>query len=195
MFKRRFFSSHTDRRNAGFSLIEILVVIIISGVLVGIAVYRLETARYAADGNVRLVRTLLQQAQRRALQQQHDVIVSFEIATNRIRVIEDLDNSGAANPGEPLQWRVLTDHGQFHSPGTGINGSATAPVIGDNLRMIDGLPSVIFRRSGSASSSLEVYLRVSGRGDDWLRGVTLLQSTGRTEWYKFVGSSWKEGRT
>jgi Tfp pilus assembly protein FimT len=177
------------------TLLELLIVIAIMGVMVAIGVVRLESARYAADANVRLIRSQLQLAQRRALQQQHDVIVSFEIAGNRIRILEDLNNSGSADAGEPVQWRALSDNGRFVTPGAGISGPAVAPVTGDNLRTIDAMPSVVFHRSGSASTSLEVYLRVSGRRDDFLRGVTLLQSTGRTEWYRYAGSIWHEGRT
>jgi hypothetical protein len=137
----------------------------------------------------------MQYAQRRSLQQQHDVIVSFDVSMHRIRILEDQDNDGTADAGEPLQWRQLAEHGRFVVPATGVNGSVAAAVIGDNLKTIDGLPSVIFHRSGSASSSAEVYLRVNGKRRDWLRGVTLVRSTGRTAWYKYVGTQWKDGRS
>jgi prepilin-type N-terminal cleavage/methylation domain-containing protein len=187
--------SWVGRDRTAVTLIELIIVLAIVTVLATLAMPRLDATMYAADGNVRLVRSLMQYAQRRALQQQHDVIVSIDVATNRIGILEDQDNDATADADEPMQWRVLAEHGRFVVPGTGVNGSVAAAIVGDNLKTIDGLPSVIFHRSGSASSSAEVYLGVSGKRTDWLRSVTLLRSTGRTSWYKYVGTQWKDGRS
>jgi hypothetical protein len=40
---------------------------------------------------------------------------------------------------------------------------------------------------------VEVYLKVDGRKMSAVRGVTLIQATGRTEWFKYTASGWKSG--
>lgn len=182
-----------DNSRAGFSLIELLVVLAVLAVMVGLAVPRLDSSRFRADANVRLVRMALQQAQRLSLQQQHDVLVSFDIAGGRIRVAEDTDNNRAVGASDPVVWRALTEGAVFAIPSTGINGTVSSAVVGSNLVTLDGMPTLTFHRSGAASSNLEVYISVPGRGKNAVRGVTLLQATGRTEWKKLIASTWKSG--
>jgi hypothetical protein len=74
-----------------------------------------------------------------------------------------------------------------------VLGGGALAIQGQNLRSVDGMPSLTFRRSGSASSDLEVYLG-SRRGDpDDYRAVVVTQSTGRVEWFKYVGGQWRQG--
>jgi prepilin-type N-terminal cleavage/methylation domain-containing protein len=182
-----------EMKRDGFSLIELLIVLAVLAVLVGLALPRLDSASFRADANVRLVRMSLQQAQRLALQQQHDVLVSFDVAGGRIRVAEDTDNNKAVGGGEPVTWRALAEGAKFTTPSAGVYGAVATPVVGSALSTIDGMPSIVMHRSGSASSNLEVYLMVTGKKADAVRGVTLIQATGRTDWFKRIGAAWKAG--
>ena len=176
------------------TLIELLVVLAVLAVLVGLALPRLDNARFRADANVRQVRTALQQAQRLSRKQQHDVIVSFDITGGRIRVIEDNDNSRTHTAGEHVAWRGLTDGARFVVPVAGISGPVAAAVSGTNMANMDGMPTVTFHGGGSATSNIEVYLQVDGKKKaNAVRGVTLEQSSGRTQWYSYIGALWKIG--
>lgn len=55
----------------------------------------------------------------------------------------------------------------------------------------DGMTSVIFRRDGSASSDLEVYVGSPNGDPKNFRGVQVTKATGRTDWYKYVNNAWK----
>ncbi|HEY2896107.1 MAG TPA: hypothetical protein VGJ12_03150, partial [Gemmatimonadaceae bacterium] len=58
---------------------------------------------------------------------------------------------------------------------------------------VDGMPTIVFRRDGTASSDLEVYLASSKElADDW-RAIQVVQSTGRTDWYRYLNNLWKVG--
>jgi prepilin-type N-terminal cleavage/methylation domain-containing protein len=180
-------------RLRGFSLIELLVVLAVLTVLVGLTIPRLDSARFRADANVLLVRITLQEAQRLAVRQRHDVVVSFDLGGGRIRVAEDRDNNGSITAGEPVHWKGLTDGARFVRPIRGIGGASAEPVSGSEISTLDGMPTVTFYPGGSSNSGLEAYVQVDGRRSPALRGVTLAQSSGRTEWFKYTGAGWRSG--
>jgi hypothetical protein len=72
-----------------------------------------------------------------------------------------------------------------------VNGPIpTAPVTGAGLQTLSGLQSVIFRRDGSASTDLEIYVTTRDAVKVEYRAVTVTASTGRTEMYKWNGTAW-----
>jgi prepilin-type N-terminal cleavage/methylation domain-containing protein len=176
-----------------FTVLELLIVLAIVAIVATFAFPKVNFVQFRVDGGARLVRLTLQNAQRLAVTRQYDVIVSFDPATNRMRTLEDNNNNGVADAGERVSWRALEDDVHFQKPPTGINGAAGDAVIGASLRTIDGMPSIVFRRDGAASSDLEVYLTSGRARSNDFRGITLVQATGRTDWYKYIGNQWKPG--
>jgi hypothetical protein len=119
--------------------------------------------------------------------------VSFDEPTRRIRIGEDANNDGTIAANERFRWKGLEDSARFDAPPSSINGGGAMAIDGQNIVDVDGMPSIIFHRSGSASSDLEVYLgSLRGQEDDF-RGVLVTQATGRVEWYKHVGGQWRPG--
>jgi hypothetical protein len=55
------------------------------------------------------------------------------------------------------------------------------------------MPTVIFRRDGAASSDLEVYVVSSRALPDDFRAIQVVQSTGRTDWFRYLNDHWKAG--
>jgi prepilin-type N-terminal cleavage/methylation domain-containing protein len=175
------------------TLVELMVVLAVLSVLSGVAITRLNTVGFKMDAAARTTHAAVQQAQRLALTRQFDVIVSFDRATRRVRIAEDANNDGAIAPDERVRWRALEDSARFEDPPQAVNGGGAVAIDGDNLRAVDGMPSITFRRSGSASSELDVYLG-SKRGDaDDYRAVQVSRATGRVEWFKYVGGQWRPG--
>src|SRR5690349_1780030 len=100
------------RRRSGFTMIEILMVVIIIGITLTIAVPRFPVSATRADAGVRTVRSLLQVAQRSAVTRQSSVIVGIDAPNHRFRIHEDADNDRAVDAGErvrsePLQEGVI----------------------------------------------------------------------------------------
>jgi prepilin-type N-terminal cleavage/methylation domain-containing protein len=175
------------------TLIEMVMVLAILGIIGGVAITRLNTVSFKMDAAARVAHTSIQQAQRLALTRQFDVIVSFDEPTRRIRIGEDANNDGTIAGNERFRWKALEDSARFDAPPSSINGGGAMAIQGQNIRDVDGMPSIVFRRSGSASSDLEVYLgSLRGHEDDF-RGVLVTQSTGRVEWFKHVGGQWRPG--
>src|SRR6185312_9034395 len=122
-----------------------------------LALPKLNIAQFRTDNSVRALRSTLQTAQRLAITRQYDVIVSFDTLNQRIRTVEDLNNNYAADAGERVSWIPMDQGVRFAVPANGLTGSVSTSVVGTNVMSINSMPSVVFLRSGSASSSVEVY--------------------------------------
>lgn len=177
----------------GFTLAEIMVVLVIGGMMIALAIPRIDTAKYRADAIATIVRTSLQYAQRQAITRQHDMVVSFDTTGERIRTFWDLNNSGSIDAIERVTWRGLDVGVLFTDPAvSGVGGTAvTKPVNGAQIATVNGYPTVTFHRDGSVSTDAEIYIKVAGRGPPWYRAVTLTQATGRVDWYRLNASTSK----
>jgi prepilin-type N-terminal cleavage/methylation domain-containing protein len=186
-------SARPDRRTGGrqgHTLIEMLIVMGLMATLAGIAMPRLNYSGLRLDANVRVLRSVFQQAWRASIQKQHDMLVSLDTAGKRIRMLEDANNDGLPSTGERVTWRPLEEGAVFDVPATGVTGAVTASVSGTGVRTVNGMPTITFRRNGSTSGDAEIYLSIQFRGVKEFRGVTVAQATGRTEWFRRVNSSW-----
>src|SRR5690349_7965329 len=113
-----------SRLRRGFTLAEIMVVVVISGMMIALAIPRVDTTKWRADAIATIVRTTLQYAQRQAITRQHDMVVSFDTTGERIRTFWDGDNSGSLNGTERVTWRGLDVGVLFTDPTVkGLSGT------------------------------------------------------------------------
>lgn len=183
------------RMPRGFTLIEILIVVVLITVIAGFAVPKLNISKFRADAGARLLVSTMQLAERTAVQRQHDVVLSFNLATNQIRIHEDRDNDRAVDAGEPVRWRTLEEGIRFHTPPRSLSGgtSGLAPVMGADIRTVDGMPTIIVHRDGSTNTSAELFITTPRDVEGDFRGVRLTQATGRLTWWIYNASgSWTE---
>lgn len=185
--------SRPRRLRPGFTMIEMIVVVVISGVMLTLAIPRIDTTKIKADAIAAIVRTTLQYAQRQAITRQHDMVVSFDTTGERIRTFWDSDNTGTITGTERITWRGLDVGILFTDPAVnGVSGTAIhAPVTGSQLKELTGYPTVTFHRDGSASTEAEIYIKVAAHGPPWYRAITLTQSTGRVDWYRLNAQAGK----
>ncbi|MBK6486302.1 MAG: prepilin-type N-terminal cleavage/methylation domain-containing protein [Gemmatimonadetes bacterium] len=181
-----------DRRRArrGFTLLELIVVLIMVGIIAGMAVPRMNYEKYRADAAMRTVRTVLQGAQRNAIMRQTNVVVAFDMSSRNMRIVEDANNNCVADGGERSTSRPLEDGAKFAIPATGYGSTPSAAVSGANLCMLSGFPALQFLRDGAASTNLDVYLTSSRGSAVDHRLVRVTMATGRTESYRFNGTTW-----
>jgi hypothetical protein len=139
------------------------------------------------------VRLALQNAERLAVTRKHDVVVSFDLTNERLRILEDRNNNDAVDNGERVTYAALENGVHFKAPPAGLSGPVTSAVVGSNIKTVNGMPTIVFRRDGAASTDLEVYLASSKElANDW-RAIQVVQSTGRTDWYRYMKNLWKAG--
>ena len=177
-------SRGTVRR--GFTLAEVMVVLVIAGMMIALAIPRVDTTKWRADAIATIVRTTLQYAQRQAITRQHDMVVSFDTTGERIRTFWDGNNSGTLNSTERVTWRGLDVGVLFTDPTVqGLSGTTiTLPVTGSQIRTLTGYPTVTFHRDGSVSTDAEIYIKVAAHGPPWYRAIRLTQATGRVDWFR-----------
>jgi len=79
---------------AGFTVVELMLVVVLIGVMAAIAAPRFPIAAMRADAGVRTLHGAIQLAQRLAITRQADVVVLVDTARGRLRVFEDYNRNG-----------------------------------------------------------------------------------------------------
>jgi len=163
-----------------------MVLLVMAGLMVTLAIPRVDTTKFRADAIAGIVRTNLEMAQRQAITRQHDMVVSFDTLGEQIRTFWDMNDDGQVDGSERISWRGLDVGVLFTDPAVnGVSGTAIhTPVSGPGIVTVGGMPTITFHRDGSASTDAEIYIKVAAHGPPWYRAITVTQSTGRVDWYR-----------
>lgn len=174
----------------GFSIVELLIVLILIGLIAGFAVPRVNYEKYRADAGMRTLRVVLQYAQRNAIMRQTNMVVAFDIPNRKMILVEDANNNCTWDSGERKTIRPLEEGAKFAIPATPYGGPASAAVSGPNTCSLLGLPAIQFLRDGAASTDLNAYVTSSRGSAADFRLVRVTMATGRTDAFRFTGSTW-----
>ena len=191
-----FFSRGASPRHAlrpSYTIIEMVIVLVISALLITLAIPRFDSSKIRGDAVTQIVRTTLQDAQRQAITRQHDMVVSFDTTGEQMRVLWDTNDDGQITPGERLTYRGLDVGILYADPSVkSVTGAViTKPVSGSSVATLTGFPTITFHRDGSVSTDAEIYISIAARGNPnkIYRAITLVQSTGRVDWYRLNTST------
>jgi len=150
--------THMHRRTQprGFTLIEILITLVVLGIVLMFVRGKIDLAKYAVDGGMQSVGMILQAAQRQAVARQHNIIVAFDVPNEALRVVDDSNNSGTADPGEHVRVNPLPDKVVFGLGSATVMSGIAGPI--SFTKTMGAYPCVIFHRDGSASEAGGVYI-------------------------------------
>jgi len=185
--------SHRCRvSRAGFTLIEILMVIVLIALVAAFGLPKLNWSGYRINGAVRGTTALIARAERTAVTDQYNVNVLFDVPNNQIKIHEDANDDNVVQAGERVRVYPLGEGVVFGRNGAPVRLYSAAAV--SFTRTQNGMPEIVFRRDGSASENGGFYITTttalnSSRPQD-ARAIEVIQATGRVEWYQYNGSTW-----
>ncbi len=170
-----------DKRNRGFTLIETLVVILMSMTLMAISIFQLQPAMqlFRSRAATDQVKSTLRQARELAISERRSVVVQF-VGSNTIQLFQVVEPANTIASNTPDGFGIPSTGGiefggisggpttgmQFQSDGTFTDGSGN-PING-----------TVFLGSPSANSSAGA--------------VTVLGNTGRVRRYYYSRSGWSK---
>lgn len=177
---------------AGFTLVELLVVLMFVGAMAAIAMPHVDVARMRVQQGAREGATFLLAARQRAVLGQHDVVVTFDTAQHMAQLFEDDNDNGVRDPGETEQaWQL--PEGIVFGRGTAPAGPAGSAAVG--FSAVSGEPRLVFHRNGSSSERAGLYLtttrgvRAQAYAED-ARALEVERATGRVSIYEYKASGW-----
>jgi prepilin-type N-terminal cleavage/methylation domain-containing protein len=185
---------------AGFTLVEMLIVIIIVGITAAIALPSINLSGIRSKSSVQSLGTTMLALQRDAIAKQHNIVVIVDATRRQLRVVDDSTNDESISAGERVRAVSLGEGVVFGKPAT-----VTARPFGANAinfistEQSTSLPDIVFYRNGSAKEAGGVYLSTTkamagaaGHGSEtWAMEIT--RATGRAEWLRWNGTTWIRG--
>lgn len=144
----------------GFTLVEIMIVLVIMGIMAAIAVPNLKTymAQRRLNGAVRQVFGDLMAARQRAITENRNIGVVFSSNNHSYTIFADTDNDGIADSGEAvLQTRdIYPDYYDVWVDGQGRLVAFYPNGMGRN-------PEINFGLSGQTARSIHIDVSTAGR--------------------------------
>ena len=175
------------RRQAGFSLLEMMATLSIMAIVGSMATASLVTARraYQGDGAMRLVMSQLNTAREMAITQRHNMEVQF-VGGNWVRIVR---HENAVGVTTLLSNVALESGAQFALtagvPDTPDGFGATSPIEFGTAATVMFTTDGTLIDSGGSPINGTVFLSIQNQQES-ARAVTVLGSTGRVRGYKWV---------
>lgn len=188
-------ASRVRPRPFGFSLIEMLIVLVVIGLLVGITAPKIDVVKYRLEAGMQGVGMSLLSAERQAITKQHDVVLTFDVTGGVIHIFDDANNNGLRDAGEHERAVALAEGVVFGRAAAPARPMGPGPVT--FTRTINGMPALVFHRDGSASEGGGFYLTstravASGQHLDDTRSVEVERATGRATWWRYGPPAWRQ---
>ena len=182
-----------DNRD-GFTLVELIMVMLLIGIMAGIAAPMIRPEKFQMDSAVVAIGSSFTAQQRNAVLRQHNIVMAIDSAAGRIRIHYDADNDNTVDSGE--QWSVLDlEDGVVFGRGGATARSISANSISFSTKQ-DNMPALTFSRNGAASEESIIYLtsqrsanQAGGVAQD-TRAIEIERATGRVRCYSNNSGSW-----
>jgi prepilin-type N-terminal cleavage/methylation domain-containing protein len=175
-----------------FTLIEIMMVVVLLGIVMGFAISRVNFTSYRMDANIRLLQNVLIGAQQTAITRNVEVQVMFDAANDRVRILQDTDGDDAVSASETVTYRAL-DNASFMTPTTTVDGALAFYLTGAGV-VETGNPlqrAVRFAPNGTLTGDVVLYIGFSADRPDDMRAVAISGATARTTFWSHGSGAWR----
>ncbi len=181
---------------AGFSLVELILVMTVMGLLLSIVMPRIDISRFQVDAGVQEVASTVAALRGQAIVRQHDFVLTFDVPQGRYTVLYDANNNGEADEGEQSRIVELPENVTFALGGADALGGMTDAI--SFTREVESLPALTFHRNGAASEEGGLYITSmraanSSTNAQDTRVVKVERSTGRVRCFSYRTQAWAEG--
>ena len=182
--------------SGGFTLIEAVLVLSLIGIMMAIAMPRIDATRFQVDAGVREVAAAITGYRGQAITKQHDFVLTFDVQGDRINVLFDANNNGETDEGEQQVTVLLAEEVALGLGGAAaLNGASEA--ISFSKRS-ENLPALTFHRNGAGSEEGTVYVTAAraariGGWPEYTRALVIERSTGRVHCSSYRTLEWTEG--
>jgi len=175
----------------GFTLVELLYVVILLSILAGFAAPFIDVSRFRLNSAVMEVTTELMAAQRYAVLRGHDVVVAIDENENWLRVHMDANNDGIIQSDENTRVAQLGD-GVVFGRAEGATLTPSTQVV--TFTQLQGsVKALTFHRNGSASEAGVVYLTATRAGRPGSnRAIEVIRSTAKVKCWSYSTGNWQE---
>lgn len=173
----------------GFSLLELVVVVLIIGIVGSLAFPRVDVAGMRVNSAHRQIGMTLLAAQRSAILRQHAVVVALDTTRGMLRVHEDRNNNGVIEAGEPVRFVEIEAGVSFGRGAAPAHAMGAGPIA--LAKRQGNLPAITFHRSGSAGEQGGFYITGQLRNPEHARAFEVQKATGRTVFYQYAGGAWR----
>lgn len=188
------------RSRRGFSLVEMLIVVVVIGILATIALPRINLSRVRSKSAIQSLGTTLLAVQRDAIAKQYNMVVMIDATTRSLRVLYDSTNDLRINNNERVKVIPLGEEMVLGKP-----AAVPARPFGSNAvnftttELSTGLPAIVLYRNGSAKEAGGIYLSTvkamagtpGHTNETW--AMEIIRATGRAEWLRWNGTGWVRG--
>jgi prepilin-type N-terminal cleavage/methylation domain-containing protein len=178
----------TMNNEHGLTLIEMITTMAILTIVVSTAVPNFTVWRnnYQIRAESERVHMDLLSARMTAMKSGNNIVVTFLPGSNSYSILNDINNNGTADTGEPLSTRTLENNVQFGFSGPSITDMDGNTGITETVAM--GPSDIVtFNPRGQADLSGVLFLIHNNHipeGNGRLRGISVIQATGAAElWY------------
>ncbi len=188
------------RRRAGFTLVEMLIVVAMIGILAAIALPRINLSGLRSKAAIQGLGTTMLAFQREAIGRQHNMVIMVDVPGRALRVLYDSTNDVRINNNERVRIIPVGEEIVFGKPAAvPARAFGANPVNFSTTELSTGLPAMVLYRNGSAKEFGGLYLSTAKamagaprhQNETW--AMELVRATGRAEWLRWNGTAWVRG--